>query len=389
MTARTIQTPAALRRDTRFQACSPGAKWVFGHLCDRREVVAEQGLDVLGTVALIVEGLGDTPREVLAPLLAELEIERGLVTMEPGRLVVHTLETAADRHGPRGGKSNAARQAEYRARRASETSRVTAPVTTQPVTVTAPVTSRDPLLPVESNGCNGANRNVTAEVTADPSRCDESNGSVGETLSPEVPSPHSPLSPTPAHKEQSGAREGGAPPSALDVAKLERLAALEALEAQRQKTEADRAAKATRRTTRKQAATLEDVLPLPGTAAHDVYAAIVADPALSIVEKPGDFATRVTNPRLYRGVDVLAVILDGAEYVSRNPGKYTDGRAFLRGRLAAAAERVARVGTIATRPPVDRRDPQQSGEFDAPDLDDPWIKGLAALPPIPKETARG
>ena len=87
--------------------------------------------------------------------------------------------------------------------------------------------------------------------------------------------------------------------------------------------------------------------------------------------------------------NVLAVILDGAEYVSRNPGKYTDGRAFLRGRLAAAAERVARVGTIATRPPVDRRDPQQSGEFDAPDLDDPWIKGLAALPPIPKETARG
>jgi hypothetical protein len=28
MTARTIRAPAALRRDTRFQACSPGAKWV-------------------------------------------------------------------------------------------------------------------------------------------------------------------------------------------------------------------------------------------------------------------------------------------------------------------------------------------------------------------------
>jgi hypothetical protein len=56
MTARTIQTPATLRRDTRFQAATPGEKWVYGHLCDRDEVVAEPGLDVLGTVVLIVEG---------------------------------------------------------------------------------------------------------------------------------------------------------------------------------------------------------------------------------------------------------------------------------------------------------------------------------------------
>lgn len=389
MTARTIQTPAALRRDTRFQACSPGAKWVFGHLCDRREVVAEQGLDVLGTVALIVEGLGDTPREVLAPLLAELERERGLVTMEPGRLVVHTLETAADKHGPRGGKVGATRTAEYRARLAA---RAAAAVTANPshasVTVTDSVTSRDPSQVAKSDGCDGQSVTVTGNVTGNPSRIAECDGSNGESLSPEVPSPHTPLSPTPAHKEQSRSREETAP--ALDLDAVKRLAALEALDAERRKAEAARAAKATKRAARKQAASLEDVLPLPGTPAHEVYAAIVADPALSIVDKPGDFATRVTEPRLYRGVDVLAVILDGAEYVSRNPGKYTDGRAFLRGRLKDAAGRVARVGAIATRPPADRRSPQQSGEFDAPDLNDPWAAGLAALPPIPpKETARG
>ena len=96
MTARTIQTPAALRRDTRFQACSPGAKWVFGHLCDRREVVAEPGHDVLGTVVLIVEGLGDTPREALAPLLLELE-QRRLVSVASDRLIVHAADPDARR----------------------------------------------------------------------------------------------------------------------------------------------------------------------------------------------------------------------------------------------------------------------------------------------------
>lgn len=370
MTARTIQTPAALRRDTRFQACSPGAKWVFGHLCDRREVVAEAGKDVLGTVALIVEGLGDVPRDVLAPLLLELERDRGLVTVEADRLVIHSLETPADRQGPRGGKSNAARQAAYRARHV-------APVTVQPVTVTGSVTSRAPLLVVESNGSNGANRNVTDDVTAKPLRDGESNGFVGDGPSPEVLSPHSPLSPTPTQIQTTRAREEGPESDPAIAEKLQRLAALEALEADRKAKEAKREAKAAKRETRKQAAATDDAIPLPGTLAHRVYAAIVGDQALRpIVGHPGDFAARVTDPAAFPGVDVLAAVLDGAEYVARNPGKYTDGRAFLRNRLKDAAER--------ERLRLKTGNPQASGVFTAPAFDRHG-RPRAALPPSARE----
>ncbi len=350
MAARTIQTPAALRRDTRFQACSPGAKWVFGHLCDRREVVAEPGLDVLGTVALIVEGLGDTPRDVLAPLLMELERDRGLVTMEADRLVVHTLETAADKRGPRGGKVGAQRTAEYRARLAAKAAAasVTGVTSHVTVTVTDSVTSHDPSQSANGDGCDGSIRHVTGSVTDSPSQnpsrdgqCDGLGLEAADIPPPPAPpsrlSPHTPLSyspsaPTPTNPQRAG--EG------LDLEAVKRLAALEALEAARVAKEAKRAALAAKRAARKESATPADTIPLAGTAAHVVYLAIVGDPALQpITGNPGDFAVRVTAEGAYPGVDVLATILDGAEYVARNPGVYSDGRAFLRNALQRAKRR--------------------------------------------------
>lgn len=181
---KTISTPAALRRDTRFGACSPGAKWVYGHLCDRAEVVAEPGKDVLGTVVLIVDGLGDTPREVLAPILDEL-VARGLVTLEASRLVVHEAEEARERKGPRGGLSGAERTARWRATRAQgvtgNPSHAAVTVTdspshypshtgdgdgqsvTQPVTVTVQPVTRDPSHVVRRDGSTPPNPSQTAE----------------------------------------------------------------------------------------------------------------------------------------------------------------------------------------------------------------------------------
>lgn len=346
MSARTIQTPAVLRRDTRFQACTPGAKWVFGHLCDRREIVAEPGHDVLGTVALIVEGLGDTPREVLAPLLAELERERGLVTMEPGRLVIHTLETAADRPGPRGGKAGAVRMAELRARRAAEAARAAGGVTANPsrvtVTVTDSVTSHDPSQTVESDGCDDRSVTVTGDVTGNPSHNGRCDGSESDGPSPEVSSPHSPLLPNPNQSHPPRGREADPPPAGLDVQKLQRLAALEALDAERRAKEAKRAAAAAKRTARREAAVGLDPIPPPGTPARRLYDAIVGDPALRpIVAGPGDFAVRVTADGAFPGVDVLAEVQRAGEYAATKPGQYTDGRAYLRGWLQREAKREA------------------------------------------------
>lgn len=173
---KTIATPAALRRDTRFQACSPGAKWVYGHLCDRAEVVAEPGMDVLGTVVLIVDGLGDTPRGVLAPILEELA-GRGLVTMEATRLVVHEAEEARERKGPRGGLSGAERTARWRADRAARAQAVTANPSRGDVTVTDSP-SRDPSQTAQRDG-QPVTESVTVtvqSVTRDPSHTADCDG---------------------------------------------------------------------------------------------------------------------------------------------------------------------------------------------------------------------
>lgn len=85
-----------------------------------------------------------------------------------------------------------------------------------------------------------------------------------------------------------------------------------------------------------------DTIPAPGTLARRVYEAIVGDRNLvAITVNPGDFATRICDPALYPGVDVLPTVLGGAEFLSRVPGTYTDGRAFLRNQLQRAADRAA------------------------------------------------
>lgn len=331
MTSRTIQTPAALRRDTRFQACSPGAKWVFGHLCDRSEVLAEPGLDVLGTVVLIVEGLGDTPREVLAPLLDEL-VGRGLATLEGDRLAIHALETAADRHGPRGGKVGAQRTAEYRARLAAKRAPVTAvtvtvtdSVTSQPATesVTPSVTvtghpSHDPSHPVQSDGCDGSSVTVTGNVTDSPSPnpshvggCDGSalaEGSGGSPAASLSSLPHSPSLTLPPTTPSDLAVSGGSASAP-----------------------------------RPRAPKRDAVRPLVGTPAAEALAAIEATQVLrAIVAQPALLAHALTAGA-YPAVDVPREIAAADGWLVANPANAKkNGARFLTGWLLRAQERAPR-----------------------------------------------
>jgi hypothetical protein len=86
-----------------------------------------------------------------------------------------------------------------------------------------------------------------------------------------------------------------------------------------------------------------DTIPLPGTLARRVFDAIVGDRALApITGNPGDAAQRWADPGTYPGVDVLAEVRRAGEYASTKPGRYADGRAFLRGWLQRKADEVAR-----------------------------------------------
>jgi len=379
MTARTIQTPATLRRDTRFQAATPGEKWVYGHLCDRDEVVAEPGLDVLGTVVLIVEGLGDTPRGVLAPLLEGLA-GRGLVTMEPKRLVIHPPQTTADRRGPRGGKSSAERMAELRARRA--TADVTAksvtvtgnvtdrPVTTNPsrdgrsdgaaaesvtqsVTVTDSAVTSDPSHPAKSDGVTDSIRHVTGNVTGNPSlspsrdgQCDGFEGSGGSPALPEVPPSHTLPSPT-------------SPPPPTDEA-LHLAREVRALEArtepggQRTLPGAEPSKPATAPKAKKPAPA-DASAPLPGTPAAASLAALSRSPLLlSAVAMPHRLCESI-SAGAYPAVNVPREILAAEAWLAANPANAKkNGARFLTNWLSRAQERAPRV-TAPTAPTADAR----------------------------------
>lgn len=87
-----------------------------------------------------------------------------------------------------------------------------------------------------------------------------------------------------------------------------------------------------------------DTIPLPGTPARRVFDAIVGDRALApIVANPGDASQRWADPDTFPGVDVLAEVRRAGEYAATKPGRYTDGRAFLRGWLQRKADEVARM----------------------------------------------
>lgn len=93
-----------------------------------------------------------------------------------------------------------------------------------------------------------------------------------------------------------------------------------------------------------------DTIPLPGTLARRLFDAIVGDRALApITGNPGDAAQRWADPDAFPGVDVLAEVKRAGEYASTKPGRYTDGRSFVRGWLQRKADEVARAPKVAGR----------------------------------------
>lgn len=114
-------------------------------------------------------------------------------------------------------------------------------------------------------------------------------------------------------------------------------------------------------------------------AARAVFDAITSDPMLApITRRPADLATRLVAPGAFPGVNVLGQVLRAAAWNAGQRKPKRDGRAFLLGWLGRS----------------DPEAPQPLGAGAANDADDdandPWAKGLAALPPLPpREAARG
>jgi len=109
-----------------------------------------------------------------------------------------------------------------------------------------------------------------------------------------------------------------------------------------------------------------DTIPLPGTLARRIFDAIVGDRALApITGNPGDAALRWADPDAFPGVDVLAEVKRAGEYASTKPGRYTDGRSFVRGWLQRKADEVARAPKAGAF---------VSGDDDA---NDPWVIAAA------------
>lgn len=121
-----------------------------------------------------------------------------------------------------------------------------------------------------------------------------------------------------------------------------------------------------RRTSRVPAA---DAVPLPGTAAREVYDAIVGDPVLQpITTNPGDFATRCCSgayPHLAPSA-VAAVVRRCGEYAAREPGRYIDGRRALSNWLkeedARAAARPRPAAPVQPAAPPQPRPRDDSGD---------------------------
>ena len=83
-----------------------------------------------------------------------------------------------------------------------------------------------------------------------------------------------------------------------------------------------------------------DPEPESGTLAARVCQAIREDSVLGpITAGPGEFSLRVCAEGAYPRVDILAEVHAAAEYASRTPGKYVDGRAFLSRWLRTACQR--------------------------------------------------
>lgn len=108
-----------------------------------------------------------------------------------------------------------------------------------------------------------------------------------------------------------------------------------------------------RRTKRAPKAPRPDELPMKGSDAWAVYEAITSTPSLAaVVRNPGDFATGITSgayPNLSARAIAAAVRRAGG-HAADNPGRYSDGRAFLRNWLARDDEREAARGSVVAPP---------------------------------------
>ena len=161
-----------------------------------------------------------------------------------------------------------------------------------------------------------------------------------------------------------GSAEGATapdPPPPADTASDERTAT-DAAKATEATTKGDDAKPAKRK--RAKAAPTPDTIPAPNTLARRVFEAIVGDRALcAIVGNPGDAAERWADPATYPGVDVLAEVRRAGEFAASHPGRYGDGRAFLRGWLQRKADEIARAPKVAA--------PVRAEEYD------PWVVAAA------------
>jgi hypothetical protein len=321
-------------------------------------------MDLLGTVSLVVEGLGDTPREVLAPLLAEIEARELAQTSDTGVLAIHPPQQARERRGPRGGMSGAERTARWRAKAgAPPIADVTAnpshdavtvtvtpvtPVTPNPspkgrcdgvtpepvthsVTVTDHAVTQDPSRNGRGDGVTVTPVTVTGHVTARPSPIRHRDGDVtdsehmgGFPALPEVPpsqtlpSPTSPTHPT-HHVPRAPAREGQPPLAGFGVA----LAAGPTSESE----------------------------PPEGSAAATALAALRQTRVLwGIVKHPASLAVAVAAGA-YPALDVPQEILRAEAWLVANPkNRKSDGARYLNGWLARAQDRAPRVDERRVRP---------------------------------------
>ncbi len=172
---------------------------------------------------------------------------------------------------------------------------------------------------------HAASRDVTnREIRGEEIRTDSPSGSAEGATAPD---------PTPPADTASGER------TTTDAAK-----ATEAT------TKGDDAKPAKRK--RAKAAPTPDTIPAPNTLARRVYEAIVGDRALcAITANPGDASERWADPATYPGVDVLAEVRRAGEFAASHPGRYGDGRAFLRGWLQRKADEIARAPKAAAHDP--------------------------------------
>lgn len=287
---------ASMPSDPRFVLATWRARAVYQLLLDCQDAAGDYASPSGRPVAESLSVLAHCPRAEAEEIVGELSAA-GLVEAHADRLCLLVCSA----RGRKGGKSSAERMRQWRRRQPRDG--VTGSDASRDASlVTGDVTDE---VPDNTSVAGKSDEKVTvAPVT--------SNGSVVPEVLPLPPHSPSSLSPTLLVQQGAPAREG---------------LALSAPESKPK---------------RSKPAAKPDVVPPEGTPAWRVWDAITRDAGLAaIVANPGDYALRVTDARRYPGVDVLAAVLDAAEFLARGTQVYTDGRQFLNNQLSRAAKRAA------------------------------------------------